>query len=238
MLAAVAVPAHGQAMVQQLPVADERLHGHLPYPDAGTAALAPAPAGFALGQPCRVQPAVAAALSALLAAEAASGVAGDLRGVSCYRSVAHQRSVFCRSGRGCADAERRARFVAPPGYSEHETGYAVDFAVRPAPGCADTSDCIADTPAGRWLLLNGARFGFELSFPQANRQGVTWEPWHWRWVGVDGEEPAAAAARRTFAAARARFPAAPGIAPLVVRLVAQPVPPLTALPPTPARAAG
>ena len=231
LFAAGAVPAHGQAMVQPLPVADERLHGHLPYPDAGAAALVPAPAGFALGQPCRVQPAVAAALSALLAAKAASGVPGELRGVSCYRSVAHQRSVFCRSGRGCADAERRARFVAPPGYSEHETGYAVDFAVRPAPGCADTSDCIAATLAGRWLLLNGTRFGFELSFPQANRQGVTWEPWHWRWVGVDGEEPAAAAARRVFAAARARFPAAPGIAPLVVRVATQPPLPLVALPP-------
>ena len=216
------------------PAPDERLFGHLPYADAGAAALVSAPNGFALGQPCRVRPAVAAALGSLLAAQAASGVAGVLRGVSCYRSVAHQRSVFCRTGRNCADAGRRARLVAPPGYSEHETGYAIDFAVRPAPGCADTSDCIAATPTGRWLVANGPRFGFELSFPAGNGQGVGWEPWHWRWVGVDGAEPSAAAARRVFAAARSRYPAFPAVTALIVRVLEQPEPPLTMLPaPTP-----
>jgi D-alanyl-D-alanine carboxypeptidase len=238
-LLVAAAPASPQAIAPASPLApapaDDRLLGHLPYADPGAGSLVAAPDGFALGQPCRVQPAVAAALRDLLAAQAASGVGGTLRGVSCYRSIAHQRSVFCRKGaRGCADAGRRAHLVAPPGYSEHETGYAIDFAVRPAPGCADTSDCIAATPAGRWLLANAPRFGFELSFPAANAQGVGWEPWHWRWVGVDGEEPAAGAARRVFAAARARFPAQPAVPPLIVRVAEQPPLPLVVIPaPTP-----
>jgi D-alanyl-D-alanine carboxypeptidase len=204
---------------------DGRLFGHFPYVDVGASGLILAPPGFALGQPCRVQPAVADALVLLLAAKAGSGVPGALHGLSCYRSVAHQRSVFCRPGKNCRDPAARSRAVAPPGYSEHETGYAIDFAVRPAPGCPDTSDCIARTPAGAWLLGNAARFGFELSFPQGNAQGVTWEPWHWRWVGVIGEAPGAPPARRLFAGARTRFPAAPAVVPLAIR-VAQ-VPPIT-----------
>ena len=237
-------PAGPLPMIQPLmiqPLPDDRRFGHLPYADVGAAALVAAPPGFAIGQPCRVQPPVAAALAELTTAETASGIAGTLHGVSCYRSIAHQRSVFCRKGRFCVENEGRARQVAPPGYSEHETGYAVDFAVRPAPGCADTRACIAETPAGQWLLANGPRFGFELSFPQGNRQGVEWEPWHWRWVGVDGEDPAAGAAQQVFADARRRFPSFPAVRPIVVVVAVQPpfppaapvLPPLSApmLPP-------
>lgn len=230
-LTAAATPAAAQLLqVQPLPPSDGRMLGHLPYTDVGRAALVDAPAGFAVGQPCRVQPAVAAALVRLLAAKAASGTPGELRGVSCYRSAAHQRAIFCRDGSRCAAATERARMIAPPGYSEHETGYAIDFAVRPSPGCADTRECIAATPSGQWLLANGPRFGFELSFPPGNAQGVEWEPWHWRWVGTDGEDRDAAAARTVFTAARARFPAAPAVHPLVVRVATQPPPVYAELP--------
>lgn len=223
-LALACPPAAAQLLqIQPLPATEgEAMLGHLPYADVGRAALVKAPPGFALGQPCRVQPAVAAALVRLLAAEVASGTPGELRGVSCYRSVAHQRAVFCRGGQACAGGAERARMIAPPGYSEHETGYAIDFAVRPAPDCGDTRPCIAATPAGQWLLANAPRFGFELSFPAGNAQGVEWEPWHWRWVGLDGEDRDAAAARTIFAAARTRYPAQPAVPPIVVRVAAQP----------------
>lgn len=75
---------------------------------------------------------------------------------------------------------------------------------------------------GRWLLLNAPDYGFELSFPAANAQGVTWEPWHWRWVGTSNSEPGALAARALFAEARERFPANPRIPTIVVRVIAQP----------------
>jgi D-alanyl-D-alanine carboxypeptidase len=33
------------------------------------------------------------------------------------------------------------------------------------------------------MKTNAVSFGFELSFPADNPQGVAFEPWHWRFVG-------------------------------------------------------
>lgn len=201
---------------------DGRVLGHIPYPEVDPADLVTAPIGFAVGQPCRVHRDAVPDLTTLLDAARAAGLAQALRGVSCYRSVPHQRAVFCGPRSLCADAATRAHSVGPPGYSEHATGYAIDFGIRPQGICADVSDCIAATSAGRWLIDNATRYGFELSFPAGNAQGVTWEPWHWRWVGTSGDAPSAARARAMFARARAEFPASPGIVPLVIRVLSQP----------------
>ena len=78
---------------------------------------------------------------------------------------------------------------------------------------------MSGTPGGLWLRDNAPKFGFELSFPPGNKQGVTWEPWHWRWVGITPNEPGATAARAIFARARSNYPAQPGIAdPATIRL--------------------
>lgn len=127
----------------------------------------------------------------------------------------------------------RAISVAPPGYSEHATGYALDFAVRPSTGCPDVEGCMAASPQARWLLANAPRFGFELSFPGGNRQQVKWEPWHWRWVGRTGDTSDAATARAVFACARTRFPANPAVGAVLVRVVTQP--PVPVVPPVPVR---
>ncbi|WP_238542304.1 M15 family metallopeptidase [Sphingomonas sp. PAMC 26621] len=204
----------GAAPLQPLPMpsADGRLFGHLPYGDIAALDLVPAPPGFSIGATCRINRDAAADLARLLVAAADTpGVGTSLRAVSCYRGVAHQQSVFCRERHRttCVDPSDRARSVAPPGYSEHATGYAIDFGVRPTRGCPDVDYCFASTPAGQWLMAHGPEFGFELSFPAANRQGVTWEPWHWRWVGTRVEEPGAAVARLLFARARNMYPALP-----------------------------
>ena len=218
------------AGAQAAPGSDGRLLGHLPYPEARADDLVVAPPGFAIGPPCRIHRDAAPDLAHMLAAAtSAPDVGRSLRAVSCFRSVAHQRTVFCRaSPRGvCGDPRQRARFVGPPGHSEHATGYAIDFGTRPSPGCPDVDSCIATTPGGRWLLANATRYGFELSFPAGNPQGVTWEPWHWRWVGVTVGAAGAARARLIFGPARATYPASPA----VEATAGVPIDPVTAPPP-------
>jgi D-alanyl-D-alanine carboxypeptidase len=145
--------------------------------------------------------------------------------------VLRQGSVFARGGAGPTAADR-AISVAPPGHSEHSTGFALDFAVRPSHGCPDAEACMAATPQARWLHDHAPRYGFELSFPTGNQQNVKWEPWHWRWVGTTAATPGAARARFLFAKARASYPADPGIyPPLDLRLSGQPAPPVRASPP-------
>ena len=192
---------------------DGRVYGHLPYGDAPPDELVPAPAGFALNG-CMVRRDMIPDVERLLAAaQGDPAVMGQLRALSCHRSIIRQASVFCREhpdAGGDPDATR-AISVAPPGHSEHSTGYALDFAVRPANGCPDAEACMAATPAARWLVANAPRFGFEMSFPGGNKQNVKWEPWHWRWVGTSATAPGAARARFIFAKARAQFPANPAV---------------------------
>lgn len=231
------VPVHAQVEpVRAAPVMvpgigvtgpDGRMFGHLPYAEAPATDMVPvASPGFALGGACRMQRNAAADLTALIdAANATPAVARKLRGVSCYRTIAYQRSVFCRARDSCGDAAARSRDVAPPGYSEHSTGYAIDFGIHPSPGCPDLQWCMASTPAGLWLIAHAREFGFELSFPASNAQNVGWEPWHWRWVGRTAASPGAAKARAIFARARTQFPARPGIAgPVIETIHAKPSP--------------
>jgi D-alanyl-D-alanine carboxypeptidase len=185
-----------------------RLFNHLPYGEAEPVALAPVPSLAG----CTLVREAAEDLERLLAAARAEGIA--LGAVSCFRSIAHQRRVFCGGSDNCnsvGGAALRARFVGPPGHSEHATGYAIDFVQRGVE-CRAVEQCFALTPGGKWLMRRGPDFGFELSFPAGNRQGVGWEPWHWRWVGRSSDtRPQAQAARARFAMAQASFPALPAV---------------------------
>jgi D-alanyl-D-alanine carboxypeptidase len=75
------------------------------------------------------------------------------------------------------------RWLAPPGYSEHQTGWALDIGDAMDPE-ADDNPLFERTKAFHWLKQNAHHYGFELSFPPANWQGVSYEPWHWRYVGT------------------------------------------------------
>ena len=199
----------GRGTVQR--TADGRLFNHFPYPDMPATALVDAPA--ALGGSCRIHPAMLPDLTRLLAAaDADPAIAGTLRAVSCHRSVALQQLTFCGGigPDGSGSFAERAWASAPPGFSEHSTGYVVDFGSATAPAC-NAEGCFGATPAGRWLRANAARFGFEMSFPAGNKQQVKWEPWHWRWVGTADSEAGAAPARTMFATDRTRFPAEPKV---------------------------
>jgi D-alanyl-D-alanine carboxypeptidase len=207
--------------------ADGRVLGHLPYGEAAAYDLVDAPPGFGL-RACKVRREMLPDLQRLLAAAASDPtVGGMIYGLSCHRTLEQQQAVFCKGGG--SDPANRAISAAPPGHSEHSSGLAIDFAIRPRPanGCPDAEACMAALPAAKWLRDNATRFGFEQSFPAANRQGVKWEPWHWRWVGRSALVPGVARARFVFARARREFPAGPGIVdpPPVVRTIPDAPPP-------------
>ncbi|AFY68712.1 peptidase M15B and M15C DD-carboxypeptidase VanY/endolysin [Thalassoporum mexicanum PCC 7367] len=111
----------------------------------------------------------------------ASGI--DLVAVSGFRTQDEQNQLFFNIGQQRnQNPSERATVSAPPGYSEHHTGYAVDIGDGAVPS-THISQKFEQTAAFQWLQENGARYGFEMSFPINNKQGVAYEPWHWRFVG-------------------------------------------------------
>jgi D-alanyl-D-alanine carboxypeptidase len=184
--------------------ADGRLLNHFPYTAAARGDLVRLRA--LAGQCQAVHRGMLADLEALLArARADPEVGRAIYAISCYRTPQHQTRIFCRHGRSTAAMVEQAWQIAPPGFSEHATGLAIDFGDRRAGRC-NLEGCFANSAVGRWLARNARDFGFEMSFPQGNAQGVAFEPWHWRWVGR-GEDSGSQGAKAVFAAARDRFPA-------------------------------
>lgn len=156
--------------------ADGRLLGHLPYPEAADGVLVEIAPGH------RLQRDAALAFAAMQRHAADDGV--DLVVLSAFRPVDLQKQLFfdVKSERA-QSARERAQVSAPPGFSEHSTGYALDLGDASRPGTHLTPGFEA-TPAFGWLLTHAARHHFVLSFPQGNRQGVSYEPWHWRFEGT------------------------------------------------------
>jgi D-alanyl-D-alanine carboxypeptidase len=117
----------------------------------------------------------------MVAADKADGV--YLQPLSAFRSVDDQNYLFfdVKAQRGEVATER-ARVSAPPGHSEHHTGYAIDIGDATQPS-ANLQLKFDQTPAFKWLVVHAAHYSFELSFPENNPQGVSYEPWHWRFVG-------------------------------------------------------
>jgi D-alanyl-D-alanine carboxypeptidase len=119
-------------------------------------------------------PPAALAWRALQGAAAEDGI--ELLLVSAFRSIDFQTALIrAKLARGMR-LDEVLRVNAPPGYSEHHTGRAVDIGVA---GCAALDEAFEQTPAFAWLLGHAGRFGFHLSYPRDNDQGYLYEPWHW-----------------------------------------------------------
>ena len=102
--------------------------------------------------------------------------------LSGYRSINLQKDIFysLKSIRN-QEAAERARVSAPPGYSEHSTGFAIDFGDATQRETDFETD-FENTDAFRWLIKNAAKFHFKLSFNKDNKY-IDYEPWHWRYEG-------------------------------------------------------
>ena len=102
--------------------------------------------------------------------------------LSGYRSINLQNEIFysLKSFRN-QEAAERARVSAPPGYSEHSTGFAIDIGDATQRE-TDFETEFENTDAFKWLIKNAAKFHFKLSFTKDNKY-IDYEPWHWRYEG-------------------------------------------------------
>ena len=102
--------------------------------------------------------------------------------LSGYRSINLQNEIFysLKSIRN-QEALERARVSAPPGYSEHSTGFAIDIGDATKRE-TDFETEFENTGAFKWLIKNAAKFHFKLSFNKNNKY-IDYEPWHWRYEG-------------------------------------------------------
>jgi D-alanyl-D-alanine carboxypeptidase len=103
---------------------------------------------------------------------------------SAYRSYYDQQASYANwtgyYGEGAGGVS------APPGHSQHQLGTAVDFTNAAAGyklwwGFGDTS-------ASTWLLENAHRYGYAIAYPSVeeyDETGYSWEPWHYRYIGVE-----------------------------------------------------
>ena len=104
---------------------------------------------------------------------------------SSYRSHGSQVASYdlVADNYGIAGAEIS---VARPGHSEHQLGLALDIMHREGTVGPLTGQGFGETQEFFWLLEHGYEYGFILRYPEnyVHIQGFTYEPWHWRYVGV------------------------------------------------------
>lgn len=126
------------------------------------------------GREHRLVPEAAKAWEAMQTAACSADVLMHI--VSAHRSIDRQIEIVERKLAAGQTFEQIFAVSAPPGCSEHHTGRAIDI------GTEDSTALeleFEQTAAFRWLQENAGRFGFTLSYPQGNRWGYAYEPWHW-----------------------------------------------------------
>ena len=154
---------------------------HLPYAEADPARLQPA-GTFVRENFERVESLdLEAANAFIIMVEEAKAQGINLMPISGFRTVAQQQELFAKQTERYGSESAAAQLSAPAEFSEHHTGYAIDIGDSDRPE-TDLDASFADTAAYQWLLNNAYIFGFEQSFLPNNPQGLSFEPWHWRYV--------------------------------------------------------
>jgi len=130
----------------------------------------------------------------LLAAAESDGI--HLAIISGYRTMERSRVLYANKiaeyqAMGYDEAAARveaAKWVAPPGTSEHHSGLAMDIVSSDYYSrYSDLVEAFENDKEAIWLRENCARFGFILRFPKDKEEitGINYEPWHFRYVGEE-----------------------------------------------------
>ncbi|MCD7771332.1 MAG: M15 family metallopeptidase [Oscillospiraceae bacterium] len=97
-----------------------------------------------------------------------------------YRSFAYQQELY--EDELSSTGEDSSELVAKAGYSEHHTGYAVDFTTYNGSSYSDFDG----TGDYEWIMENCYKYGFINRYPEG-KESITLidsEPWHFRYVGI------------------------------------------------------
>ncbi len=100
---------------------------------------------------------------------------------SAFRSVEDQKYIIEKKAAKWLTLDQILSFSAPPGYSEHHSGKAVDIIT---PDCPALEQKFENTEAFVWLQRNASTYWFNLSYPKNSSNGAQYEPWHWHYSGA------------------------------------------------------
>lgn len=137
-----------------------------------------------------MRPEAAAALEDLFAGALEDDVI--LYATSGFRSYSTQKAIFERKLQKVSEKSANAS-VAKPGYSEHQTGLAMDVEGHSSLGAGLVAD-FGETPEGIWLAEHCHEYGFIIRYPKGKTDitGYIYEPWHIRYVGKEAAAEIAA----------------------------------------------
>ena len=149
----------------------------------------PLPADYApdytngAGQSTSLQGEAEAAAEAFLAAANAQG--NSMYVLSGYRSYNVQASLFANYA-AIHGEEKANTFSARAGQSEHQTGLSFDVGDAQHSGY-NLQTSIDQFPGVQWMMQHCAEYGFILRYPEGKEDitGYQYEPWHYRYVGVE-----------------------------------------------------
>ncbi len=141
------------------------------------------PTREAVSENIYMRPEAAVALEDLFEAAAQDGI--TLYATSGYRSYSTQKAIFERKLERMDEKQANAS-VAKPGYSEHQTGLAMDIEGETTKGTGLT-EAFGESPEGIWTAEHCAEYGFIIRYPKGktNITGYIYEPWHLRYVGKE-----------------------------------------------------
>lgn len=94
-----------------------------------------------------------------------------------FRSIEQQAFLLREQLSWGGEINELIVWIAPPGYSQHHSGRALDINTEYG------NELFENTDAFRWLDAHAKKFGFIMSFPENNQYGIIYEPWHWYYEG-------------------------------------------------------
>ncbi len=124
--------------------------------------------------------------------QAAGGAGYEYWIASAHRTREYQQGLvdedvekYMQKGYSYEEAlQKTMEYTMPAGFSEHETGLALDIL------CSTNTlmdDSQAMEPGNKWLQEHCQEYGFILRYPADKEEvtGIRYEPWHFRYVGKE-----------------------------------------------------